>query len=115
LEKQFSLPFDQFATPVYAGDIAKMLYLLVMDNKKGIYNLASTDYYNRYQLAQKVTSYFKGTSHLELNSIATQSLQQKAKRPLNGGLLNIKFTKEYPLFEYTNVDAFILKTIKNGI
>lgn len=115
LEKQFNLPYDQFATPIYAKDIAKMLYLLIMDNKKGIYNLASTDYYNRYQLAQKVKSYFKTASHLELNPIATQSLQQKAKRPLNGGLLNIKFTREYPLFEYSNVDTFILKTIKNGI
>ncbi len=114
-EKNFNLPFDQFATPIYAGDVAKMIYLLVMDNKKGVYNLSSTDYYNRYQLAQKVKSYFKKTNHLVLNPISTQSLQQKAKRPLNGGLLNIKFTKEYPQFVYTNVDAFILKTIKNGI
>lgn len=114
-EKTFNLPFDQFATPIYAGDIAKMLYLLVVDNKEGIYNLASTDYYNRYQLAQKVKSYYNETSHLKFNPISTQSLQQKAKRPLKGGLLNIKFISEYPLFEYTNVDDFILKTIKNGI
>lgn len=115
IEKTFHLPFDQFATPIYARDIAKMIYLLVMDNKAGIYNLASTDYYNRYQLAQKVKSYFKDASHLILNPISTQSSQQKAKRPLNGGLLNIKFTKEYPLFEYSNIDTFILKKIKNGI
>jgi dTDP-4-dehydrorhamnose reductase len=114
-EKNFNLPFDQFATPIYAGDIAKMIYLLVIDNKKGIYNLSSTDYYNRYQLAQKVKSYFKKTNHIILNPISTKSLNQKAKRPLNGGLINIKFAKEYPHFVYTNVDAFILKIIKNGI
>ena len=114
-EKNFNLPFDQFATPIYAGDIAKMIYLLVMDNKKGIYNLASTDYYNRYQLAQKIKSYFKNANHLLLEPISTESLQQKAKRPLNGGLLNMKFAKEYPQFIFTNVDEFILKTIKNGI
>lgn len=115
MEKNFNLPFDQFATPIYAGDIARMIYLLVMDDKKGVYHLASTDYYNRYQLAKKVKSYFMNASHLLLEPISTQSLQQKAKRPLNGGLLNIKFTREYPQFEYTNVDAFILKNIKNGI
>jgi dTDP-4-dehydrorhamnose reductase len=113
--KTFNLPYDQFATPIYAGDIARMLYLLISDRKKGIYNLSSTDYYNRYQLASKVKSYFSEADHLNLNPISTQSLQQKAKRPLSGGLLNNKFITEYPKFELTNVDAFILKTIKNGI
>ncbi|OMQ09841.1 SDR family oxidoreductase [[Flexibacter] sp. ATCC 35103] len=114
-DKTFNLPYDQFATPIYAGDIARMLYLLISDGKKGIYNLSSTDYYNRYQLASKVKSYFSEADHLNLNAISTQSLQQKAKRPLLGGLLNNKFITEYPNFELTNVDAFILKTIKNGI
>lgn len=114
-DKTFNLPYDQFATPIYAGDIARMLYLLISDGKKGIYNLSSTDYYNRYQLASKVKSYFSEAEHLNLNPISTQSLQQKAKRPLLGGLLNNKFITEYPNFELTNVDAFILKTIKNGI
>lgn len=114
-QKSFKLPFDQFATPIYAGDIARMLYLLVMDDKEGCYHLGSTDYYNRYQLAKKVKSYFDNTEHISLEPISTDSLKQKAKRPLNGGLLNIKFSREYPRFEYTNVDSFILKTIKNGI
>lgn len=114
-EKSFNLPFDQFATPIYARDIAKMLYLLLLDDKKGVYHLASTDYYNRFQLALKVKSYFSDSDHLCLNPIATFLLQQKAKRPLSGGLLNNKFTQEYPNFKLTNIDTFILKIIKNGI
>lgn len=113
--KTFNLPFDQFATPIYARDIAKMIYVLIIDNKVGIYNLASTDYYNRFQLAEKVKSYFTEVNFLVLNPISTKSLQQKAIRPLNGGLLNNKFSKEYPKFIYTNIDTFILKTIENGI
>lgn len=115
IDKTFNLPYDQFATPVYARDIARMLYLLISDNKEGIYNLSSTDYYNRFQLANKVKSYFSETDHLNLNPISTKSLEQKAKRPLLGGLLNNKFITEYPEFELTNVDAFILKIKKNGI
>lgn len=114
-DKTFNLPYDQFATPIYAGDISRMLYLLICDKKEGIYNLSSTDYYNRFQLANKVKSYFNETDHLNLNPISTQSLQQKAKRPLSGGLLNNKFINEYPTFKLTNVDTFILKMIKNGI
>jgi dTDP-4-dehydrorhamnose reductase len=115
VEKTFKLPFDQFATPIYAGDVAKMLYLLVKEDKNGIYNLSSTDYYSRYQLAKKVKSYFNNTYHLNLEPISTKVLQQKAKRPLNGGLLNIKFSNEFPNFEYSNIDNFILKTIKDGV
>lgn len=111
IDKEIRLPYDQFATPIYAGDIAEMLLLLLMDNKCGIYNLASTDYYSRYHLALKVKSYFSDSECLKLNPISTISLKQKAQRPLKGGLINSKFSIEYPQFEYTNIDKFILKTI----
>lgn len=115
IDKTFKLPFDQFATPVYAGDIAKMIYLLLVENKNGIYNLSSTDYYSRYQLAKKIKSLYNNSSHLNLEPISTKTLNQRARRPLNGGLLNIKFSNEFPNFEYTNIDKFILKTINDGI
>ena len=114
IEKTFNLPFDQFATPIYAGDIAKMIYFLIIENKHGIYNLSSTDYLSRYQLAARVVSYFS-SSHLNIVPISSKSLQQQAMRPLNGGLLNVKFSNEFPNFEYTNIDKFISKTIYNGI
>ena len=113
--KTFKLPFDQFATPIYAGDIAKMIYLLVSENKKGIYNLSSTDYYSRYQLAKKVKSFYSKASNLNLESVSTKFLNQRARRPLNGGLLNIKFSNEFPNFDYMNIDKFILKIINDGI
>ena len=114
-EKTFKLPYDQFATPIYAGDIAEMIYLLLKENKQGVYNLSSTDYYSRYQLAIKVKSYFNNSSRLNLEPISTKNMHQKAKRPLNGGLLNIKFSKQFPNFIYTNIDNFILKTLKHEI
>jgi dTDP-4-dehydrorhamnose reductase len=115
VDKTFKLPFDQFATPVYAGDIAKMIYLLMLEEKNGIYNLSSTDYYSRYQLAKRVKSLYNNSSSLKLEPVSTKILNQRARRPLNGGLLNIKFSNEFPNFEYTNIDKFILKTINNGI
>jgi dTDP-4-dehydrorhamnose reductase len=115
IDKNFNLAYDQFATPIYAQDIARMLYLLISDNKTGVYHLASTDYYNRYQLAKKVQSYYNCNTSVKLNPILTSQLNQIASRPLNGGLLNHKFSGEYPEFEYTNVDKFILQTYKNGI
>jgi len=110
--KALNLPYDQFATPVYAGDIARMIFHLLSDKKCGIYNLSSTDYINRYQLAIKVKSYFINNKSIVLQAVMTSSSSQTALRPLNGGLLNIKFIGEYPLFQFTSVDTFILKSLK---
>lgn len=115
VEKSLQLPFDQYATPIYAGDIAKMSLLLISDNKSGIYHLGGTDFYNRYQLAQKVKSYFKGNETLTLMPVATANAKQTAVRPLMGGLLNKKFIKEYPEFIFENVDSFISKVLTNEL
>jgi len=114
-EKSLSLPYDQYATPIYAGDIARMIFELVKDNKKGIYHLSSTDYFNRYQLAAKIKSYFKENRSVSIYPVKTSDSNQAALRPLYGGLLNIKFISEYPKFVFTNVDSFILKNLNNGI
>ena len=114
-EKILTLPYDQYATPTYAGDIAKMIYLLLSENKDGLYNLSSTDYYSRYQLAKKIKSYFGVQNRLKLEPISTIELKQKANRPLNGGLVNVKFLNEFPDFEFTNVDKFIIKSLENEL
>lgn len=108
-EKNLQLPTDQFATPIYAGDIAKMLFMLIRDNKTGIYNLSSTDYFTRYQLAAKVISHFPSDISVKLLPVQTHILKQSARRPLFGGLLNIKFIEDYPDFIFTNIDNYILK------
>ncbi len=100
------LPFDQFATPVNAADIAKALYLLMRDHKSGVYHIASSDYVNRVQLAKRVLSYFP-EHKMTLAPISTEALSPPAERPLNGGLLSIKFLKAYPDFEFKNVDDFM--------
>lgn len=114
VQKDLSLPYDQFATPIYAGDIARMILRLVVDGKKGIYHFSGTDYYNRFQLATKVLSYFEN-GMLSIKPIKTLNSNQAALRPLNGGLLNTKFINEYPEFTFENVDSFILKVLKHEL
>ncbi|MFT6801820.1 MAG: dTDP-4-dehydrorhamnose reductase [Salibacteraceae bacterium] len=105
------LPYDQYATPANALDIAKATYLLLRDQKSGIYNIASTDFVNRMQLAQfvlKTCSEHKIT----LEPISTRELNPPAKRPLTGGLITAKFLSEYPDFEFSNVNDFLTEKIK---
>lgn len=113
-EKELSLPFDQFATPINALDVARAIYLLVHFQKVGIYHLASTDYMNRCQLAERVLRFFK-PHNISINRITTPFLNQPANRPLLGGLISKKFISEFPDFQFNSVDDYLNDLITNGI
>jgi dTDP-4-dehydrorhamnose reductase len=101
-----NLPIDQYATPVNGWDVARALLLLLEDNKSGIYNIASTDFLNRVELALKVLNYFPNAEY-ELNPKTTEELKQPALRPLIGGLITAKFSSEYPTFLFSSVDGYL--------
>lgn len=100
------LPFDQYATPVNALDIARAILLLLDNEKKGVYHFAGTDYLNRVQLAQRVMRYF-GHAKVILTPISTAAMNQPAARPLLGGFSAEKFNKEFPGFHWSNVDDYL--------
>lgn len=104
------LPFDQYATPVNARDVARALHCLLRDNHTGIFHIASTDWMNRVELAQRVLQYFPKQVYT-LETFTTEALQQAAPRPLLGGLLKTKFSALYPTFRFTNVDDFVKEQI----
>ncbi len=105
-ELTLKLPVDQYATPVNALDVAKSMWLLLNDNKEGVYHIASTDYVNRVELALRVLKYFPEAKY-ELLPQFTEDLNQAAERPLLGGLLTSKFSAEYPTFLFSNVDDYV--------
>jgi dTDP-4-dehydrorhamnose reductase len=100
------LPYDQFASPTNAYDIARAMYVLLRDKKSGIYHIGSTDYMNRVELALRVLSYFPGAEY-DLQTISTVDLKQPALRPLRGGFVRMKFSSEYPEFMFSNVDDYL--------
>lgn len=100
------LPIDQYATPINAYDIAKCLYLLLKDKHTGIFNIASTDYMNRVQLALKILQYFPDATY-DLIPMQTSELQQPAPRPLQGGLKNKKITELYPTFVFSTIGDYV--------
>jgi dTDP-4-dehydrorhamnose reductase len=107
------LPYDQFASPTNAWDIARAMFVLLRDGKSGIYHTGSTDYMNRVELALTVLKYFPGAEY-DLIASDTVSLQQPAARPLIGGFVCMKFRSEYPEFLFSNVDDYLrAKTNRN--
>ena len=100
------LPYDQFASPTNAADIARAMFVLLRDNKGGIYHIGSTDYMNRVALALRVLQYFPQAEY-DLQAVSTEALQQPAPRPLLGGFVTAKFSSEYPEFLFSNVDDYL--------
>lgn len=100
------LPYDQYACPTNAWDIARSMYLLLRDGKTGIYHIGGTDYCNRVQLALRVLQYFPDAEY-DLIPLSTDELKQPAARPLIGGFVTMKFNREYPDFLFGNVDSFL--------
>lgn len=103
---ELKLPFDQFANPTNAFDIARAMGLLLEHQKSGIYHVGSTDYMNRVSLALRVLKYFPGAKY-NLQPISTESLSQPAARPLFGGFITAKFLSEFPDFLFSTVDEYL--------
>jgi dTDP-4-dehydrorhamnose reductase len=105
------LPYDQFASPTNAFDIARAMFVLLRDGKSGIYHIGSTDYMNRVALALCVLKYFPDAAY-ELIPMNTEELAQPAARPLYGGFVTAKFSAEYPEFRFSNVDDFLKTSLQ---
>ncbi|HTO17058.1 MAG TPA: SDR family oxidoreductase [Edaphocola sp.] len=102
------LPFDQYASPTHAWDIARAMLLLLEDQHSGIFHIGGTDYMNRVDLALRILKYFPET-HYELITADTESLGQTAPRPLMGGFIKAKFSSLYPKFIFSTVDEYVLR------
>lgn len=100
------LPYDQYATPCNAWDIARAMFVLIRDGKKGVYHICSSDFMNRVELALRVLQYFPNANY-DLIPMSTKELNQPAQRPLIGGFVKKKFADEYPDFLFTNVDDYV--------
>jgi dTDP-4-dehydrorhamnose reductase len=110
-QSEFYAPFDQFATPINAFDIARACFNLIRDNKTGIYHISSTDYMSRSQLLQKLDSYFG--ANLMIKPVSTDFINQKASRPHLGGLISSKYLSEYPDFRFNSIDDYLKKHYPN--
>lgn len=104
------LPYDQYASPANAWDIARAMFVLLRDKKQGIYHIGGTDYVNRVELALRVLSYFPGAEY-DLIPISTEEMKQPAARPLLGGFVKMKFSNEYPDFLFGNIDSYMKEVL----
>lgn len=79
------VPRDQIGTPTYVEDLAKVTYLLVSSEKKGVYNVAGPEIIDRYNFALTAANVFNLNKAL-IKPVTTSELKQLAERPLKAGL-----------------------------
>jgi len=75
----------QFATPTFAGNLARASAEAAFANQSGIMHVAGPDYFSRYEIALRVARVL-GLSESLLRPVQPDRLRQKARRPSRAGL-----------------------------
>lgn len=76
---------DQFNNPTLADNLSECILEMVERDLSGIIHIGGAEYLSRYDFALKVAEKF-GFENAHISPIKTETLKQKAKRPLSGGL-----------------------------
>ena len=84
---------DQFSNPTYSGDVALATAMLVERRRAGLYHLGGADYCSRYEFALTIARTFDLRSDL-IVPVKTEQLEQRAPRPLRGGLISLLLQAE---------------------
>ncbi|MFM7543562.1 MAG: dTDP-4-dehydrorhamnose reductase [Ignavibacteria bacterium] len=80
---------DQLSNPTLTDDLALSVKRIIEKKRCGLYHIGGNTYCNRYEFALEIAKIFHLDESL-ITPIQTHSLNQKAKRPLRGGLINLK-------------------------
>ncbi|HOW28878.1 MAG TPA: SDR family oxidoreductase [Elusimicrobiota bacterium] len=89
---------DQWSHPTLARNLAQILWELSRTNESGVFHVVGPDYTNRHRFAILLCDLF-GFDKTLLSPVTTPELKQRARRPLQGGLLTDKIRRvvKHPL------------------
>lgn len=84
-KESFNIVDDQYSNPTFTDDIARTINRVIETDFTGILNVGGYDYCSRIEFTNTICDVFGLDKNL-IKPISTQSLNQKAQRPLKGGL-----------------------------
>lgn len=73
---------DQFGHPTLVDDVARAVDVVARETRTGIFHVCGADYVSRYEFALKLADVF-GLDRNLISRVKTETLSQKAVRPLN--------------------------------
>lgn len=100
--KNIKIVKGQWCNPTYVLDLARSVSKAIFNNSSGIFNVAGTDYLNRYEAAVKIAKLMNLDNNL-IEPISPGSLKQLANRPEKGGLKTYKAENEFGI-KFTSLE-----------
>lgn len=91
-QERMTIPMDQFGNPTLAEYLAEMSLALAQLGVRGIVNVVGKDLMARSEFARALVKLYGGSPDLVV-PVPTESLKQKAPRPLRGGLRTEKLER----------------------
>src|SRR5690606_26030202 len=92
---------DQFGSPTYTFDLAKLLIDMIQSKKFGIYHASNEGYCSWYEFAKEI--FMLENKVIKVNLISTKDYPTKAKRPKNSRMSKEKLIdngfKPLPLWQ----------------
>lgn len=82
-------PVDQLGNPTYAPNLTEASRELALGGAVGVFHVAGPDRVSRYEFAQELAKVF-GLDDGKVIPVTTLELNQRAKRPLNAGMVVTK-------------------------
>ena len=110
IKKKLYIVNDQYSNPTFIDDVACLVEKIIRTRAPGIMNAGGADWISRFAFAQKIASVFK-ENNVEILPISTRELEQKAPRPLRGGLVSIKAETLLGM-KFCGVESGLLSTRK---
>jgi len=92
--KSISVVLDQFNNPIWTDHLAHIINSLMEMDATGLYHSGSIEYISRHDFALMIAKNFELDQSLIL-PITTKALNQRALRPLKGGLRTEKITDDF--------------------
>ncbi|MBT8379228.1 MAG: SDR family oxidoreductase [Ignavibacteria bacterium] len=84
---------DQINNPTFIEDLVQGINKIIEFKKQGVYNIGGKEFLSRFDFANKIAEFFNLDTNL-IKKIKTSELNQRAKRPLNSGLITLKAETE---------------------
>lgn len=94
-EQPMRVANDQVSTPTYNRDLAAATIALLDANARGIYHVAGNELLDRAAFAVRLAQAL-GLDERLIEAVPTSSLQQRAARPLQAGLVTEKLRRHCP-------------------
>ena len=92
--KSISVVSDQFNNPIWTDHLAHIINSLMEMDATGLYHSGSIEYISRYDFALMIAKKFE-LDHSLILPITTKALNQRALRPLKGGLRTEKIKNDF--------------------